>query len=294
MFSVVITTKNREKYLLRALQSALSNSILPNDIVVVNDGGEIPDFKSLYFGSVNLKVINNIDSKGANYCRNIGIEATETEFVFLLDDDDAFTENSFKNRLEIIKSDENIGACFTGIKIVRSSDLNETIREVLPANAKCYFNELLNRGNVLGSTSRVVLRKEYFIAAGKFDESLDCLQDYDLWIRIAKVSIIQHDSRSNVFYTVHEDGHQISSKFERYLSVGLKLEQKYKVDIDKEGAKKNFLANIYLRVAISSASTSFSYKCLYAFKSFIIRPSLKSIALLILPFFILKKIYPFA
>lgn len=123
MFSVVITTKNRELFLLRALKSALCNTILPNDIVIVNDGGKVPDLSSLELSGVKITLINNETSKGANYCRNVGISACAAEYVFLLDDDDAFTQDSFSNRLSVIKEDKSIGACFTGIKIVRSSSL---------------------------------------------------------------------------------------------------------------------------------------------------------------------------
>ncbi|MBY7662001.1 glycosyltransferase family 2 protein [Vibrio atlanticus] len=293
MFSVVITTKDREKYLLRALESALNNSILPNDIVVVNDGGKKLNLEQLNFGSVELKIINNDKPKGANYCRNIGIDATEKEFVFLLDDDDAFTINSFKERLSIIESNSNIGICFTGVKVVRSSNLNEVVRVSNPISVDDYFSSLIKVGNVIGSTSKALIRKYYFNKAGRFDEELSCLQDYDLWIRMAKICAVKHDNQSNVLYTVHDNGKQISSKYSKYLNVGITLSEKYKNDIKLLDARKSFLSGVYLRASISAAPVSFYHKTLYSFKSFCLKPSIKNIVLLFLPFFILRKIYAF-
>ncbi|MGG9032552.1 glycosyltransferase family 2 protein, partial [Escherichia coli] len=79
---------------------------------------------------------------------------------------------------------------------------------------------LLNDGNIIGSISRVVLRKKCFYRAGNFDESLSCLQDYDLWIRRAKVCKIANDKEASVIDTVHESGKQTSSKFKNYENTG--------------------------------------------------------------------------
>ncbi|WP_426719077.1 glycosyltransferase family 2 protein [Enterobacter cloacae complex sp. 304I2] len=64
MFTVVITTKDRKSYLLRAVQSIVNSSILPYDIVIVNDGGiEIAE-QDLPPSSIKYIIINNKASKG--------------------------------------------------------------------------------------------------------------------------------------------------------------------------------------------------------------------------------------
>ncbi|WP_447841008.1 glycosyltransferase family 2 protein [Enterobacter ludwigii] len=293
MFSIVITTKNRLAFLRRAVSSILNSSLLPNEIIIVNDGGEKPDFSDIDFGTVSLIIINNDSSLGANYSRNKGIELSSAENVFLLDDDDAVEENSFQKRMDVLLKDERIGLVFTGIKIVLSSDLNNVRRTVLPREYSDYTEALFSKGNVIGSTSRVLIRKKFFMAAGKFDETLPCMQDYDLWIRMSQHCKIKHDNSATVIYTVHNNKRQISSNFMKYLETGEVLLNKYSALIN-ESQRKQFMANLYFRVALSSASTSYIHRMRYALLSLTSVFSLKGLILLLTPYTILKRTYLFA
>lgn len=293
MFSIVITTKNRLDFLRRAVDSIVKSSLLPYEIIIVNDGGEKPDLTGITFGKINVIIENNASSLGANYSRNRGIELSSTENIFLLDDDDAVEEDSFQKRLDILLADDAVGLVFTGIKIVLSSELGIVRRTVYPREYPDFTDALFTKGNVIGSTSRVLLRKEFFIAAGKFDEELSCMQDYDLWIRISQLCKIKHDNSATVIYTVHSDKNQISSNFIKYLETGQVLLRKYSTLIDSE-AQKHFMANLYFRVALASASTSFVHRMRYAFLSVLSVFTLKGLVLLLTPYSILKRTYLFA
>lgn len=293
MFSIVITTKNRLDFLYRAVKSILKSSLLPTEIIIVNDGGDVPDFTNIDFGRTNLIIENNSLSLGANYSRNRGIELSSTENIFLLDDDDAVEEDSFQKRLGILLADDQVGLVFTGIKIVLSSDLDKIRRTVYPRDYSNFTEALFATGNVIGSTSRVLIRRNYFNVAGKFDETLPCMQDYDLWIRMSEVCKIKHDGAATVLYTVHNNKNQISSNFMKYLETGEVLLHKYNALIN-DNAKKHFMANLYFRVALSSASTSFRHRMRYASLSLSSEFSLKGLILLLTPYFILKRIYLFA
>ncbi len=293
MFSIVITTKNRLDFLQRAVKSIIKSSLLPHEIIIVNDGGEKPDLKDIDFGQISLIIENNSSSLGANYSRNRGIELSSTDNIFLLDDDDAVEEDSFQKRLDILLVDDAVGLVFTGIKIVLSSELNRVRRTVYPREYPDFTEALFTKGNVIGSTSRVLLRKTFFIEAGKFDEKLSCMQDYDLWIRMSQHCKIKHDSCATVIYTVHSNKKQISSNFKKYLETGQILLCKYNALINND-ARKHFMANLYFRVALSSASTSFMHRMRYAFLSLNSVFSLKGLILLLTPYFILKRTYLFA
>ncbi|WP_231364652.1 glycosyltransferase family 2 protein, partial [Escherichia coli] len=113
------TTKDRAYYLKRAVDSILKSTISPKDIVIINDGGKTiceNDFPPMK--DITLSIVNNRFSMGANYSRNQGIDKALTNYIFLLDDDDAFTPTTFQNRINIIKSSLDIGVVFTGINIV--------------------------------------------------------------------------------------------------------------------------------------------------------------------------------
>lgn len=292
MFSVVITTKDRPLYLKRAVESIIDSTVNACEIIIVNDGG-LPIKRSDFPNNdINFILINNEKSYGANYSRNIGVNKSSTNYIFFLDDDDAVLTNSFETRLRYMLENGHVGIVYTGVKIVDDYDLTNVKREVIPSQKNVTTEALLKNGNVVGSTSRVLVRKNYFDDVGGFDESLTALQDYDLWIRLSSVSEIISSNDASVLYTIHNKGAQISSNYNKYLISGNYLCEKYK-HLLIGSMKRYFVSNIYLRVAISASSSNYLIKSKYAFLSLIKKPSLKSFVFLIFPAKVIKKFYKF-
>ncbi|MEL6114360.1 glycosyltransferase [Photobacterium sp. SP02] len=289
MFSVVITTKDRPQFLQRVLASIEYSTVLPDEVIIVNDGEKISDTVGGFLFSI--QVFNNEKPMGANFSRNFGINHSKSDIVFLIDDDDAFSKTAFEDRLNIFESDPDVGLCFTGIKIVNSSNLNEVIRTVTPLSCDDYHKELFFKGNIIGSTSRVAIKKSDFIKAGCFDENLNCFQDYDLWIRMSKITKIKHDSKSNIYYTIHDSSNQISSNYIKYKNAAQYLLVKYNESPPK--FINRLSANLNLRIAISAIGKNWRVSKLCSIKSFLKKPSLKSFVITVLPGSVIKKLYSF-
>jgi glycosyltransferase involved in cell wall biosynthesis len=276
--------------------SILNNSVLPIDIIIVNDAGLhiSNELFNMSDSLVSLVINNNEVSRGANYCRNLGVKLASQDIVFFIDDDDAVTQDSFHNRLVIMLETPTVGLCFTGINIVNSDDLNLVVRSVEPSSSVDYRFDLLTKGNIIGSTSRVAIRKTYFYQAGEFDEKLACLQDYDLWIRMSQVCKVEHDMACNIIYTIHKSGGQISAQYEKYELARKYLLEKYSSEITSSSTLNKFDSNLLLRVALSVARSS-TYQCKkYAFLSMLTSFNLKALVLFLIPFTLLKKIRSFS
>ncbi len=163
-FSVVITTRNRVEFLKRCVLSILENSILPKELIIVNDAGVKVTHELLkpFNSNICLNIVNNEEVKGANYCRNLGVSLTNTEYVFFIDDDDAFVKEAFKKRMEKFMSDESLGLVYTGFHIVRSSNLKKIITSKTAMKPSISpTDSLLSGGNFIGSTSRVAVKKTW-------------------------------------------------------------------------------------------------------------------------------------
>lgn len=290
MFSVVITTKNRLYFLKRAIQSIELNTVVPSEVIIVNDGGFVID-DSIITTKLNLIIINNKISKGANFCRNQGIKKSTTEINFLLDDDDYFLSNSFESRL-VGFADKDVGISYTGIKIVSTNDLTRYLRTVIPKTKISQF-DLIKHGNLIGSTSRVALRKKFFLKVGGFDENLYCLQDYDLWIRMSAICDVHSDDRATVIYTIHDSKRQVSTNYKKYYDASQYLIQKFNNLHSSFNISDDFKSNLYLRIALSASSTSLRDKNLYSFLSFYYKPNPKAFIVFICPFFILRNLFHF-
>lgn len=96
MVSIVIPTYNRLEFLAEAVDSALSQTV-KCEIIVVNDGGEKPRNlpKSVRF--------YDREHRGASDTVNYAMSKATGDFIFNLDDDDLLAENCIERLLETIK-----------------------------------------------------------------------------------------------------------------------------------------------------------------------------------------------
>lgn len=88
--SIVIAAHNCEKYIGRAVRSAIDQSFDKDkfEIVVVNDGSSDQTSKILDYYSKNIKIIDLTKKKGLAYARNEGIRSSSGRYIVCLDADD--------------------------------------------------------------------------------------------------------------------------------------------------------------------------------------------------------------
>jgi glycosyltransferase involved in cell wall biosynthesis len=86
--SVVIPTLDRYQYIPQALNSLLEQTVLPAEVIVVDQNRPENRQPDIYQGyeRLNLRVIWQ-NERGQSLARNTGLSAANTEYVFLFDDD---------------------------------------------------------------------------------------------------------------------------------------------------------------------------------------------------------------
>lgn len=238
--SAVIPTKNRKQQLLEAIASVVNQSFKVDEIIVVDDCSEkklniddIPDNA----GKELIQIFYNDSSKGANYCRNLGVEKAIGDIIMFLDDDDTWEPDKVRNQISVFKQNPECGLVYTGKIFVSSKDRNHIIRKVKPGKRGDLKAEIF-KNNWIGSTSCIAIRKDVFIQSGGFDDSLQSLQDYDLYIRVCQISPVDHDNSCNIRYTVHNVSEsQISGQIDRHLESISIIDSKYSGLLDRKGKR---------------------------------------------------------
>jgi len=87
--SVVIPAKNRCDTIAACIESALNQSIPPDEIIVVDDGS-VDDTPSIAASYPNVRVLTNSRSPGAQGARNTGILDARQPWIAFLDSDDVW------------------------------------------------------------------------------------------------------------------------------------------------------------------------------------------------------------
>ena len=177
LVSVVILTHNRKGLLKRALHSALKQSYLPLEIIVVDDGSS--DDTGAYVTGLQqqypeIKYLKHTSPKGAPTARNYGIREAKGEFITFLDDDDELHPDNIKFCMQHY-NDEYAYVCTGQTRVSRRRST-----DVLP-NSLISFSDMLYK---ITTGNQILTRTERVVSLGGFDETLLSSQDYDMWLRL--------------------------------------------------------------------------------------------------------------
>ncbi len=127
-FSIAIPTYNREKDLEECLNSILGQTVLPSEILIVDDGELAIDFINLFKNKAEQKNIifnyyrknHSIEKRGLAESKNIIFRMASNEIFFILDDDLILDKNFFENIIKIWEKSDNKNLIGVGGIIINS------------------------------------------------------------------------------------------------------------------------------------------------------------------------------
>jgi hypothetical protein len=104
LVSVVIPTHNRKEKLKRLIKSVEKNDFHHIEIIVVDDAstdGTYDEIKKMF---PNVKIFKNDQKKLVSACRNVGINNSNGDFIFLIDDDNVVDEHCISELVKMMLS----------------------------------------------------------------------------------------------------------------------------------------------------------------------------------------------
>ncbi len=204
--SVIIPAFNRAHTLPKALDSVLSQTLKPREIIVVDDGST-DETNAVLANYPGLCIISQ-DNRGVSAARNMGIKKAGGEWLAFLDSDDEWLKEKLEKQWDTICIDDKL-ICHTEEIWIRNG------QRVNPMKKHKKFGGMIYERCLplcVISPSSVMIHRSVFKDVGVFDESLEVCEDYDLWLRIcAKYSVLFIDEPLIVKYGGHED--QLSRKY---------------------------------------------------------------------------------
>ncbi len=192
LISVIIPTYNREKTILRAVQSVLDQTYQNFEIIIVDDCSSdktVKIIKPLLEKDMRIKLLLNEKNQGPNYSRNRGIKNSKGEYIALLDSDDEWLSEKLENQLQKFKNNsENVGLVYCGVAIINV--LNKSKEIISPKYRGNVLKNLSIRNIITGGGSGSLIKRKVFEKCGFFDEHESLRrggsQDYEMWIRISQ------------------------------------------------------------------------------------------------------------
>lgn len=211
LVSVVIPYYKQERFIALTVKSVKQQTYPHFEIIVVDDGSPVPASSVLQESDV---LVLRTGNHGCAAARNFGFKQSSGEYLLFLDSDDMLTPGALEAHVKTLSENPAAALSFGAQRII-----DEDGNVVRPAHIcrprKDYFLQLLE-GNPIGCPGAAMIRREAFIEAGLFDESLQIVEDYPLYLRLALRHPFVWQSFCVVDYRFHRNS--LSQDRERMLT----------------------------------------------------------------------------
>lgn len=230
MISVIVPTYNREEQIERAVRSILQQTFDRYEIIIVDDGSTDRTEEVVRgISDDRLQYIRLDHNHGAAYARNVGIRASQYKYIAFLDSDDEWHPRKLELQMRRMQEESPE----VGLVYCRMSGMQEDGRgrqytpayECRPESLEGDMFHFLLWRNVIG-TPAMLVRRECLESVGLFRESLSCLEDYELVLRIAekwRISFV-----NEVLVEIHRTSGSLTSRIAEQLVVRCYLVSRYR------------------------------------------------------------------
>lgn len=206
--SVVITTFNRPKELIEALDGVYTQISQPKEVIVVNDASSLPydEVKQRFSEQDNFQYIYLETSSGANKARNIGVEQATGDIIAFLDDDDIWMPDYLLEH--VTAYEQGADAVVSGYQNLGKED------EIFVQSSDIVDANILKTGNQYCGMSGFSMKRELALKE-RFDESLPNGQDWDMYVRLLQNGYSLRNIPKAIFYYRFQNMDGIGAKVAR-------------------------------------------------------------------------------
>ncbi len=197
--SVIIPAYNAERFLARAVASAVQQGEVVLEIIIVENNSqdqtlqEINRLKALYG---DLIVSTGCATQGAAAARNHGLELAKGKWIQFLDADDYLYEGKIARQLGLLNND----TCW----VMGLSDVlvNGIVKDTFTLEEDVWRGLLFCRG--LGDTNANLFRRDTIVALGGYDR-LVVGEDYHLYFKLLRSNMpYVRDAQPGSAYVQHD------------------------------------------------------------------------------------------
>lgn len=233
--SVVIPAYNAAWCVRKAIDSVLGQTFRDVEVVVVDDGSTDGTADTLEAYGQSIRVLRQRNG-GLSSARNAGIRASQADYVAFLDADDWWLPGKLAPQVELLRSRPEVGFVSAAARV---EDADGQLLNVWPCSSctgpflPCLFGA---NGDVAGSGSAVVARRQLFDRVGRFDEALRSLEDVDMWMRLAAVAGYACIAEPSVVILKRPDSMSRNLEVMRNAAVQVMKKNRHLLPADLQGA----------------------------------------------------------
>jgi len=237
--SIVLPNYNYARYLDERIQSLLNQTYTDFELIILDDASQDNSIEVIekYTADPRVKTRYFSENSGLPYKRwNDGADMAQGEYLLIAGADDSCHPTLLEKLVEKLDNHPNVGLSFCQSWIIDSEGkrLSSMKKWTNDLNKKRWNQDFIDAGknemqylifkNTIPNASAVLMRRNVFIEAGKFDVQMRLGADWLLWVKMLEISDIAFLA-DPLNYFRHHEGTVRSKEFKSALSV----EESYQV-----------------------------------------------------------------
>lgn len=187
LVSIIVRTCGRPDVLRQTMESLRLQTYSNIEIVVVEDGPDVSgEMLKTEFSDLNVIYKATGEKVGRSKAGNMAMGMAHGKYLNFLDDDDLFYADHVEVLLSTIENrQERAAYAFafeTPIEVFSRSPYRYQVHDYLSIHKQRFNKILLCHHNYI-PIQCILFEKSLFLEYGGLDETLDALEDWDMWVR---------------------------------------------------------------------------------------------------------------
>lgn len=206
--SVIIPTFNRADLLPQAIDSVMAQTHPALEIIVIDDAStdDTADVMQRYSASAGtsprIRYLRNERNAGIAKSRNRAIAESAGPYVAMLDSDDVWLDSTkIAMQVESLERHPHVAVIGTDASVIDRN--GRTVGAIRNLGSDRGIRATLFIKNQF-VTSSMLVRRSVLDETGGFDEDIPIMEDYELWLRIARRHPVANIRRRMTGYRIHD------------------------------------------------------------------------------------------
>jgi glycosyltransferase involved in cell wall biosynthesis len=204
LVSIIMPSYNQGQFIEASIRSVLEQDYPKIEFIIVDGGSKDESVEIIQKYQDRLAWWVSEKDQGQTDALDKGFAHASGEVLAWLNSDDTYFPGTIREAVAFLKDHPQVGMVYAGARLI--DDQGKTIGQF--AARQTDYHSML-RGSVHIPQATTFFRADLWRQVGPLDISLYYAFDYDLWVKLARVSEIRYLPRQWASFRIHSQGKTI-------------------------------------------------------------------------------------